>query len=199
MIFLFRTVTNIAKKSSADAGWNANKENEASTSGCAEGGAGEVEQERPEREEAHNADNYDARQARKHTKKKDQVDAFQERLLKAIEVPQPPVDVGPQPPPPAKYEYLDVALEAMAFKMREVLSKEEIMDVVEDLENVVSRVCREKRRRMEMVSNLAVPPQHPLQEAQAQMYAGPQGPMAVPVTYNNTTGNSNDTTYYNFN
>ena len=71
-------VTNIAKKSSADAGWNANKENEASTSGCAEGGAGEVEQERPEREEAHNADNYDARQARKRTKKKDQVDAFQE-------------------------------------------------------------------------------------------------------------------------
>ena len=59
-------------------------------------------------------------------------------------MPQPPVDVGPQPPPPAKRDNLDVALEAMAFKMREVLSKEEIMDVVEDLENVVSRVCREK-------------------------------------------------------
>ena len=77
-MFLFRTVTNIAKKSSADAGWNANKENVASTSGCAGGSAGEVEKEKLETEEAHNADNYGARQARKHTKKKDQVDAFQE-------------------------------------------------------------------------------------------------------------------------
>ena len=190
-------VTNIAKKSSADARRNANKENEASTSGCAgggAGGAGEVEKERPETEEAHNADNYDARQARKHTKKKDQVDAFQEQILKAIEVPQPQVDVGP---PPAKCGYLDVALEAMALKMRAVLSKEDIIDVVEDLENVVSRACREKRRHMEMVTNPAVPAQHPLQEA--QMYAGPQGPLAVPVPYTNTTGNSNDTTFYNFN
>ena len=195
-MFLFRTVTNIAKKSSADAGRNANKENEASTSGCAGGGAGEVEKERLETEEAHNADNYDARQARKCTKKKDQVDAFQEQLLKAIEVPQPQVDVGP-PPPPAKHEYLDVALEAMAFKMREVLSKEEIIDVVEDLENLVSRACRDKRHRMEMVKNPAVPAQHPLQEA--QMYAGPQRPLAVSVPYHNTTGNSNDTTFYNFN
>ena len=78
MIFLFRTVTNIAKKSSADAERNANKENEASISGSGGGGAGEVEKERPETKEAHNVDNYDARQARKHTKKKDQVDAFQE-------------------------------------------------------------------------------------------------------------------------
>ena len=52
---------------------------------------------------------------------------------------------------------------------------------------------------MEMVKNPAVPAQHPLQEAQAQMHAGPQGPIAVPVPYNNTTGNSNDTTFYNFN
>ena len=154
-------VTNIAKKSSADAERNANKENEASTSGGAGGGAGEVEKERPETEEAHNADNYDARQARKCTKKKDQVDVFQERLLKAIEVPQPQVDVGPPPPPP-KCEYLDVDLEAMTFKMREVLSKEEIIDVVEALENVVSRACTEKRHRMEMVKNPAVPAQHPL-------------------------------------
>ena len=190
-------VTNIAKKSSADARRNANKENEASTSGCAgggAGGAGEVEKERPETEEAHNADSYDARQARKHTKKKDQVDAFQEQILKVIEVPQPQVDVGP---PPAKHEYLDVALEVMALKMRAVLSKEDIIDVMGDLENVVSRACREKRCRMEMVTNPAVPAQHPLQEA--QMYAGPQGPLAVPVPYTNTTGNSNDTTFYNFN
>ena len=40
--------------------------------------------------------------------------------------------MGPPPPPP-KHEYLDVGLEAMAFKIREVLSKEEIIDVVRDL------------------------------------------------------------------
>ena len=116
-----------------------------------------------------------------------------------IEVPQPQVDVGPPPPPPTKRKYLDVALEAMAFKIREVLSKEEIIDVVEDLENLVSRACTEKRCWMEMVKNPAVPAQHPLQKPQAQMYAGPQGPMAIPVPYNNTMGNSNETTFYNFN
>ena len=87
----------------------------------------------------------------------------------------------------------------MTFKIREVLSKEEIIDVVEDLENLVSSACSEKRCQMEIVKNPAVPAQHPLQEPQAQMYAGPQGPMVVPVPYNNTTGNSNDTTTYNFN
>ena len=107
--------------------------------------------------------------------------------------------MGPPPPPPTKPKYLDVALEAMAFKIREVLSKEEIIDVVEDLENSVSRACREKRRQMQMVKIPAVPAQHPWQEPQAQMYAGPQVPMAVPVPYNNTMGNSNETTFYNFN
>ena len=105
--------------------------------------------------------------------------------------------MGPPPPPP-KHEYLDVALEAMAFKIK-VLSKEEIIDVVEDLENLVSRACREKRCHMEMVKNPAEPEQHPLQNAQAQMYAGPQGPMAVHVPYNNTTGNNNEPTFYNSN
>ena len=49
--------------------------------------------------------------------------------------------MGPPPPPP-KCEYLDVALKAMAFKMKEVLAKEEIIDVVGDLENLVSRAER---------------------------------------------------------
>ena len=31
--------------------------------------------------------------------------------------------------------------------MKEVLSRDEIIDLVEDLENLVSRACREKRRQ----------------------------------------------------
>ena len=126
-----------------------NKENQPGISGA--GGGGGEQQNPAELEEGHNADNYNARQARKYTEK-EQVDTFQERLLKAIETPQPQVDLAP-PPPLEKHEYLDVSLEAMAFKMKEVLSKEEVIDVVKDLENLVSRTSREKRRQMEMVQN----------------------------------------------
>ena len=171
-----------------------NKENQPGTSGVGDAGTGAGAPEKDaETEEAHNAENYDARQARKRSKKKEQVDSFQERLLKAIE-PQAQVDVPP--PPPQQHEYVDVALEAMSFKMKEVLSKEEIIDLMEDLENLVSRACREKRRRMELVKNPNVPPQHPLPE---QMYGGPPPPMAVPVGFDNNSGANNDPTYYNFN
>ena len=47
--------------------------------------------------------------------------------------------------------------------------------------------------------NPAVPAQHPLQEVQAQMYVAPQGPMVVPVPYNNNRGNNSEPTFYNFN
>ena len=204
LIFHCRTVTNVKKKlTTITASDGNNKENQPSTSGVGDGGAGAgagaaVQQEKDaEAEEAHNADNYDARQARKRTKKKEQVDAFQERLLKAIE-PQAQVDV-PAPAPPPKREYVDVALEAMSFKMKEVLSKEEIIDLVEDLENLVSRACREKRRRMELVATPNVPPQHPLQEPIYAGPPGPQGPMAVAVPFNNNTTGNNEPTFYNFN
>ena len=200
MIFHCRTVTNVNKKSTSTASDGNNKENQPGTSGVGDGGAGAaaVEQEKDaETEEAHNAENYNARQARKRTKKKEQVDAFQEHLLKAIE-PQAQVDV-PAPASPPKHEYVDVALEAMSFKMKEVLSKEEIIDLVEDLENLVSRACREKRRRMELVATPNVPPQHPLQEPMYAGPPGPQGPMAVAVPFNNNTPGNNEPIFYNFN
>ena len=62
---------------------------------------------------------------------------FQERLFKAIETSQPRVELPP--PPPTKHEYLDLAFETMAFKMKKVLLKEEIMDVVEYLQNLMNR------------------------------------------------------------
>ena len=164
-------VTNVTNKASSETTSTStcNKENEPSTSGTSgTSGGSDVDNTGAE---GHNADNYDARQARKRsTKKRKQVDAFQERLLKAIEVPQPHVvEQIPQP----KHEYLDAAFKAMAFKMKEVLSKDEIMDLVEDLEQLVNRACREKRRRMEMVTNPLVPPQHPLTE---QMYSAHKDP-----------------------
>ena len=93
-------------------------------------------------------------------------------MLKAIEVlpPPPPEQV---PSDSIKREYIDVAFEAMSFKMKEILSKEEIMDLVKDLQQLVNRACREKRCCMELVTNPPVPPQHPLQE---QMYAGVRFP-----------------------
>ena len=202
MFFHCRTVTNVNKKSTTSTASDGNnKENQPGTSGVGDGGAdtAAVEQEKnAETEEAHNAKNYNARQARKHTKKKEeQVDAFQERLLKAIEL-QAQVDV-PAPAPPRKHEYVDVDLEAMSFKMKEVLSKEEIIDLVEDLENLVNRACREKRRQMELVATPNVPPQHPLQEPMYAGPPGPQGPMAVAVPFNNNTLGNNEPTFYNFN
>ena len=65
------------QETSVDAPGNANKENEAGTSGVGSGGDGQQER-LAEAEEAYNADNYYARQVRKCTKKKEQVDAFQE-------------------------------------------------------------------------------------------------------------------------
>ena len=201
MILHCRTVTNVNKKSSKNTASDVNnKENQPGTSGVGDGGAGagDAQPEKDaETDEPHNAENYDARQARKRSKKKEQVDSFQERLLKAIE-PQAQVDVPPPPPQP-KREYVDVALEAIGFKMKEVLSKEEIIDLVEDLENLVSRACREKRRHMELVTTPNVPPQHPLQEPIYAGPPGPQGPMAVAVPFNNNTTGNNEPTFYNFN
>ena len=189
---MYRTVTNVTNKASSETTSTStcNKENEPSTSATS-GTSGGSDLDNTGAE-GHNADNYDARQARKRsTKKREQVDAFQERLLKAIEVPQPQVIEQPQP----KHEYLDAAFEAMAFKMKEVLSKDEIMDLVEDLEQLVNRACREKRHRMEIVTNPPVPPQHPLME---QMYSGPQGPMAMEVPFSGNNDSSNNNHYYNF-
>ena len=167
-----------------------NNNDENNRPGISGGGGGDTDEHPAEAEtEGYNAENYDSRQARKQSKKRDQSDSFQERLLKAIEAPPPPPEQVSSDSS-VKREYIDVAFEAMSFKMKEIFSKEEIMDLVKDLQQLVNRACREKRHHMDIVTNPPLPPQHPLQE---QMYAEPPGPMAVPV------GNNSEPSYYNFN
>ena len=81
------------------------------------------------------AQNYDAQKARKSTgtKRKQNIEVFQEKLLKTLEGPQAP----------EKQDYLDLA---MAVKIKSVLSNNEIIDLMEELEEIVNRVCRQKRR-----------------------------------------------------
>ena len=77
-----------------------NKENQLGTSGCGAGGGGGGEEHEilGEPYVGHNAENHDARQTRKNTKKKKQVDVFQERPLKDIEAPQPQLEILPKSP-----------------------------------------------------------------------------------------------------
>ena len=60
--------------------------------------------------------------------------------------------------------------------MRENLSNDEILDLIEDIQGIVNRACREKRRRIQMANQVS---------NNNQIYQGvgpgPQGPMAVPV------------------
>ena len=50
---------------------------------------------------------------------------------------------------------MDLAFAVMLQKMKTNLSETEIMDTVEELEQVVHRVCREKRRRLEFQPNIS--------------------------------------------
>ena len=117
------------------------------------------------------ASNYDATKARK-SKKRAETEVWQEKILRCLE----PVDV-PQAETPKK-DYIDQALVTMGIQMRENLSNHEILDLIEDIQATVNWTCREKRRRIEMANQVS---------NNTQMYQGagpgPQGPMAVPVTY----------------
>ena len=82
-------------------------------------------------------------------KRKDkESEPWQEKVLKFLE----PVDVAPVAPPPKK-DYIDVALEAISVQCKENLNKNEILDVVDDIQQLVSRVCRDKRRREQLQRN----------------------------------------------
>ena len=70
---------------------------------------------------------------------------FQQKVLKTLEQPHPAEPTEPE-------EYVDLALAAISRKMKDTLSKNEIMDLVEDIQQIVNRACREKRRRMELVT-----------------------------------------------
>ena len=64
------------------------------------------------------------------------------------------------------------------LQKKENLSNHEILDLIEDIQATVNRACREKGRRIEMANQVS---------NNSQKYQGagpgPQGPMAVPVTY----------------
>ena len=79
-------------------------------------------------------------------------------------------------PEPAKKDYIKSALGTVAIQMRENLSNDEILDLIEDIQGIVNRACREKRRRIQMANQVS---------NNNQIYQGvgpgPQGPMAVPV------------------
>ena len=94
--------------------------------------------------------------------------------------------------------YLDLA---MATKIKSILSNNEIMDLMEELEEIISRVYRQKRRQLEGQNPPVSTATAPIQPAVAgtsteNNYFGgpsPQGPMAVPLQQYH-----NDPQYYQF-
>ena len=125
---------------------------------------------------------YDARTARKTAKRKNE--EFQEKLLNAITAPAPAPVEAPEP----EQEYIDLAFAAIIKKMKKTLNDNEIMDAVEEVELVINRICREKRRRVAFQQAPASTKNifemlQPVSTNQ-QMGIGPTGPTAVPVNYN---------------
>ena len=147
--------------------------------------------------ETANAQSYDAKRSRNtssSSKRRQEMENFQNRLLKTLEGPGP----GPNEPGVVeKQEYVDVAFAAIAMKMKSTLSQNEIMDLVEDIQQLVNRACREKRRRMDLTAQQPPPPPPVIASTSTEtMYGGPpgpQGPMAHPVA-----GYNNEPNYYNF-
>ena len=116
---------------------------------------------------------YDASKSRKKRKEKSE-EPWQEKVLKFLE----PVDVGPEP----QKDYIDLALHAVAVQCKENLNKNEILDVVDDIQQLVNRVCRDKRRREEIQRN---PPPPPAAAGFAPQVQHQQGALALPLNYNN--------------
>ena len=130
-----------------------------------------------------NAQSYDAKKSRKSStgKRQQEMEIFQQKLLKTLE----------SPGEPKKQEYVDLALSAIALKMKSTLSQHEIMDLVEDIELIVNRACREKRRRMEASENPPPPPPPVVPSMSTDnnnIYTGPPPPPVVPST---STDNNN--------
>ena len=72
--------------------------------------------------------------------------------------------------------------------MKSTLSENEIMDLVEDIEMIINRACREKRRRMPASENQPPPPPPMVPSMSTDnnnIYTGPgpQGPMAHVVQH----------------
>ena len=127
---------------------------------------------------------YDALIARKMAKRKNE--EFQEKLLNAITAPAPAP--APVEAPEPEQEYIDLAFAAIIKKMKKTLNDNEIMDAVEEMELVINRICREKRRRVAFQQAPASTKNifemlQPVSTNQ-QMGIGPTGLTAVPVNYN---------------
>ena len=101
-----------------------------------------------------------------------ETEVWQEKILRCLE----PVDV-PQPET-MKKDYIDQALVTLGMQMRENLSHNEILELIEEIQGTVNWASREKHRRIEMANQVS---------NNSQMYQGggpgPQGHMAVPVSY----------------
>ena len=90
------------------------------------------------------------------------------------------------PAPELEQDYIDLAFAAIIKKMKKTLNDNEIMDAVEEVELVINRICREKRRRVAFQQAPAKNIFETLQPVSTnqQMEIGSTGPTAVPVNYN---------------
>ena len=179
-MFFSRTTTNVPKQSNG----NNNNNNQGNADVATEANG-----DTPENVEGtvSNAQNYDAKKSRKSStgKRQQEMENFQQKLLKTLE----------SPGEPEKQEYVDLALSAIALKMKSTLSQHEIMDLVKDIEKdiemIVNRACREKRRRMQASENLPPPPPPVVPSTSTDnnnIYNGPPPPPVVPST---STDNNN--------
>ena len=140
-------------------------------------------------EQGQSAQNYDARKVKNaKSKRREEIDNFQAKILKTLENPiETAAPVEPQ-------DYVDLAFTAIACKMKDTLNKNEIMDVVEEIEAIVNRACREKRRQMDLTGQQAAPPPPVTASMSTDTLfgggPGPQGSMAIQAY--------NELNYYNF-
>ena len=75
----------------------------------------------------------------------------------------------PKPEAAPKKDFLEQALCTVGMQMRENLSHNEVLDLIEDIQGMVNRACREKRRRIENGKPGVQQPDVPRSQ-------GPQGP-----------------------
>ena len=183
-MFNYRTMTNVPTQRNPQQQDNGDADTGAG--GAAEAGGGGAGDNT---EQGQSAQNYDARKAKNaKSKRREEIDNFQAKILKTLENPiETATPAEPQ-------DYVDLAFTAMACKMKDTLNKNEIMDVVEEIEAIVNRACREKRRRMDLTGQQApLPPPVTASTSTDTLFGGgpgPQGPMAIPAY--------NEPNYYNF-
>ena len=189
----YRTMTNVPRRNNQnDEG--ANGDADAGGAGTGPGGDNQQGQNNPNNTNAHNYDACTSKnQSRSAVKCREEIQMFQQKVLKTLEQPHPAEPTEPE-------EYVDLALAAISRKMKDTLSKNEIMDLVEDIQQIVNRACREKRRRMELVTqNPPAPPPVTPHTSTDTMFGGPgpQGPLALQVQQGFTADGQGQ--YYNFN